>query len=206
MASGCLAKVVFSDAKHNFLIHYILALGVLLITPILFGLNDLDEKLAAQPLEIMLPLVGVILMTPVFMPEQNESIRDVVRARKTSYHLVCFLRLLLAAVIMTVMTGAIVLYMKHCGSEVTFRHFSGAAASAAALGSLGFFAAAFSDNAIAGYMASLIYYIANFFLKQKLGVFFLFSMTFGSFSEKKWLIILSLVLIAAAFSVRKFRE
>ena len=90
--------------------------------------------------------------------------------------------------------------------EVTFRHFSGAAASAAALGSLGFFAAAFSDNAIAGYMASLIYYIANFFLKQKLGVFFLFSMTFGSFSEKKWLIILSLVLIAAAFSVRKFRE
>lgn len=206
MVSGCLAKVVYSDAKHNFLIHYLLALGVLLVTPILFGLNNLDERLSAQPLEIMVPLIGIILMTPIFMPEQNESIRDVVRARKTSYYLVCFLRLLVAAVIMTVMTAAIVLYMKRCGSAVTFRHFAGAAASAAALGSLGFFAAALSDNAVTGYMAALIYYIINFFLKEKLGVFFLFSMTFGSFSEKKWLIITAIALTAAAFIVRKYRE
>lgn len=207
MVSGCLAKIVFSDTKHNYLLHYLAALGVVLLTPVIFGVSRLDERLAAQPLEFFLPLMGAILMPAVFMPEQNESIRDVVRSKKTPYPGVCFMRLLCGAVFITVLTGAFVLYMKSMDSVVTMRLFAGSLASTFALGAAGFFASAVSDNVIVGYMTAVIYYICNFGLKDKLGVFFLFSMTTGSFDEKKWLCILSVVLIAAGFALRRlFRE
>ena len=169
MVSGCLAKIVSSDTRHNYLLHYLAALGVVLLTPVIFGVSRLDELLAAQPLEFFLPLMGAILMPAVFMPEQNESIRDVVRSKKTPYLGVCFIRLLCGAVFITALTGAFVLYMKSMDSVVTMRLFAGSLASTFALGAAGFFASAVSDNVIVGYMTAVIYYICNFGLKDKLG-------------------------------------
>lgn len=207
MVSGCLAKIVSSDTRHNYLLHYLAALGVVLLTPVIFGVSRLDELLAAQPLEFFLPLMGAILMPAVFMPEQNESIREVVRSKKTPYLGVCFMRLLCGVVFITALTGAFVLYMKSMDSVVTMRLFAGSLASTFALGAAGFFASAVSDNVIVGYMTAVIYYICNFGLKDKLGVFFLFSMTTGSFEEKKWLCILSVVLVVSGFVLRRlFRE
>ncbi|MBQ6170753.1 MAG: hypothetical protein IJK30_12435 [Ruminococcus sp.] len=207
MVSGCLVKIVSSDTRHNFLLHYLAALGVVLLTPVIFGVSRLDELLAAQPLEFFLPLMGAILMPAVFMPEQNESIRDVVRSKKTPYLGVCFMRLLCGVVFITALTGAFVLYMKSMDSVVTMRLFAGSLASTFALGAAGFLASAVSDNVIVGYMTAVIYYICNFGLKDKLGVFFLFSMTTGSFEEKKWLCILSVVLVVSGFVLRRlFRE
>ena len=207
MVSGCLVKIVSSDTRHNYLLHYLAALGVVLLTPVIFGVSRLDELLAAQPLEFFLPLMGAILMPAVFLPEQNESIREVVRSKKTPYLGVCFMRLLCGAVFITALTGAFVLYMKSMDSVVTMRLFAGSLASTFALGAAGFFASAVSDNVIVGYMTAVIYYICNFGLKDKLGVFFLFSMTAGSFDEKKWLCILSVVLVVSGFVLRRlFRE
>ena len=165
MVSGCLAKIVSSDTRHNFLLHYLAALGVVLLTPVIFGVSRLDELLAAQPLEFFLPLMGAILMPAVFMPEQNESIREVVRSKKTPYLGVCFMRLLCGAIVITALTGAFVLYMKSMDSVVTMRLFAGSLASTFALGAAGFFASAVSDNVIVGYMTAVIYYICNFGLK-----------------------------------------
>jgi len=202
-----LAKIVSSDTRHNYVLHYLAALGVVLLTPVIFGVSRLDELLAAQPLEFFLPLMGAILMPAVFMPEQNESIREVVRSKKTPYLGVCFMRLLCGAVFITALTGAFVLYMKSMDSVVTMRLFAGSLASTFALGAAGFFASAVSDNVIVGYMTAVIYYICNFGLKDKLGVFFLFSMTTGSFEEKEWLCILSVVLVVSGFVLRRlFRE
>ena len=207
MVSGCLAKIVSSDTRHNYVLHYLAALGVVLLTPVIFGVSRLDELLAAQPLEFFLPLMGAILMPAVFMPEQNESIREVVRSKKTPYLGVCFMRLLCGAIVITALTGAFVLYMNSMDSVVTMRLFAGSLASTFALGAAGFFASAVSDNVIVGYMTAVIYYICNFGLKDKLGVFFLFSMTTGSFEEQKWLCILSVVLVVSGFVLRRlFRE
>lgn len=205
MVFGCLVRTAYSDAKHNYLIHYLLAVAVVLSIPMLFGVNDLDAKAAAQPLEFMMPFTGIILMTPVFMPEQDENIRDTVRAKKMSYELVCLMRLLMAAAVMLALTGTFVLFMKYCGSDVSFRHFCGAAVSAAAVGSIGFFTAAVSDNTIAGYMAAVIYYVMNFLLKSRLGMFYVFSMSSGSFGEKKWLLLMAVLLSAAGLIGRRYR-
>ncbi len=196
MVSGCLARVVYSDVKRNFLIHYIVAFVILLASPIFFSLSQLDSVLAAQPLEVYVPFIGIVLMTPVFLPEQNENIYDVVRSKKMNHDIVCVLRLVC-------MTGVYVLYMKHCGSQVTIRHFIGSSGTSLSLGAIGFSFAGVSRNVITGYMASVIYYILNFSFGTKLGYFYLFSMMHGSFIEKKWLILVAFCLTAATFPVRR---
>ncbi|EWM54263.1 hypothetical protein [Ruminococcus flavefaciens] len=203
MVSGCLAKMVFSDVRHNYVIHYLTAVGILFLTPLLFGISQLDSILSAQPLEIILPLMGTVLMTPVFFPEQNENIRDVVRSKKTSYHLLCFIRIMCSVLMLSLFIGGFVIYMKSAGCNVTAKHFAGSLASALILGSAGFFAAAVSDNVIAGYMTSVIYYMSNFTMKDKLRVLYLFSMSHGRFEEKKYLVIIAAALVAGGFAVRK---
>lgn len=203
MASGCLAKVVCSDVKHNFLIHYLAAAGVLAIAPVLFGLSGLSERMAALVLEILSPVIGTILMTPVFMPEQNEGILDVVRSKKTSHTTICFLRLLCSAAVTVALMAILAGIMRYNDSQVTLRIFVGAAGSAAALGSLGFFAAAVGDSAVAGYMVSAAYFLMNLFLRDKLGVFSLFNFSGGKTEINLWLYAAAAVLVVIALVFRR---
>lgn len=203
MVSGCLARVVSSDVRHNFLPHYMAAAGVLLLSGVVFGLSGLSERMAAQPLEMMAPLIGTILMSPVFMPEQNESISEVVRSKKTDHILVCALRLCCSVILTAGLVGILSLYMRYSGSQVTARLFLSAAGSGIALGSLGFFASAVGDNTVVGYMVSSAYYLMDLFLRDKLKVFDLFTFTGGKTEVNVRLYIAAAVLAVTALAVRK---
>ena len=63
-----------SNLRHNFAPHFLLALVLLLLTPVLFGVANLDRTASAVPLEVFVSLTGIILLTPVFQPEQNPEI------------------------------------------------------------------------------------------------------------------------------------
>ena len=206
MVSGCLARIAYSDVRHNFLPHYLAAVGVLLITPVIFGLSELTAQMAAQPLEIMPLLMGIILLTPILAPEQNECILETVRSKKMSRHIVNAMRIACALVLLSVLIFALGWYM-HCNdSEVTVKMCLGALAGAFAIGSLGFFCAAVTDNIIVGYMVSLMYLIMNFFLRRELGKFFLMSMTYGIKGCKPVLAVSGAVLIAAAMIYRRLAK
>ena len=206
MVSGCLAKVVFSDAKHNFLIHYLAAVILLLAAPIVFGFSGLDERMAAIPLEIISPVIGMVLMTPVFMPEQNENIYDVVKSKKLSHTLVCFMRIILAAILTIAIVGVLALYMRSCDSQVTARLFAGTIGSALALGALGTFCAAVGDNAVIGYMVSISYIVMDLFMRTKLKKFDLFTFTDGGTKVNLWLYAAAAVLVISALIWRKYRK
>ena len=197
-------KILSVNLRHNFIPHLIIALVIALITQGLFGIASLNAREAAQPLEKLLSLAGTVLLTPIFLPEQNENIRDLIRSKRTDYLAVCFVRLLYSVLFLAVIIGAFTLVMQYRESEVTIRHFFGGFSSALFLGSLGFFFAGISRNAVAGYMVSMIYFIANFALKDELKGFYLFSMSAGSFTEKYWLLGGSMVLIAAVFALLKY--
>jgi len=203
MLSGCLARVVSSDARHNFLLHYLTAAAVLLATPVLFGLAELDRVMAAQPLEIMPPLMGLILLTPLLSPEQNEGISGTVRSKQMSRQLVTGARVVCSLVVLALLTGALTWYMYVNDCDVTVKMFAGAFAGAAALGALGFFVSAVTDNAIAGYMVSVMYYVIDLFMREKLGRFCLMSMTCNIEGSKPVLAASALVLTAAAMLFRK---
>ena len=201
------AKILSVNLRHNFLIHFILAIAVAILTPVVFSISSLDARASAQPIEMLLPFIGVILLTPVFLPEQNEEIRDVIRSKKTDYLIVCLIRVIYSLMAIMLITGIFVFVMKHCECEVTWRHFIGSFASSLFMGTIGFTFAGLSSSVSAGYMAAMVYYAANIGLKDKLGICYLFSMyNNDEFSDKYWLILLSVLLITGVFVIlRKFK-
>lgn len=199
-------KILNVNLRHNFLPHFFIALIIAFFTPVLFGIASLNVREAAQPLEQMLSIVGIVLLTPIFLPEQNENIRDLIRSKRTDYLAVCLLRLLYSIFFLAVIIGVFTWIMQCRESEVTIRHFIGGLSSALFLGSLGFFFAGLSRNTIIGYMLSLIYYIANFAMKNELKNFYLFSMSAGSFTEKYWLFGGAVFVFVVAFVLLKWIE
>ena len=192
-------RILGINLRHNFLPHLLLALLITFLTPIIFGISSLNERESAQPLEMLLSLTGTVLLTPIFMPEQNENIRDLIRSKKIDYLAVCFIRLLYSVFFLAVLFVGFTLVIYYSESEITLRHFIGGYSSALFLGALGFFCAGISKNSIVGYMVSMIYYISNFTMKDELKNWYLFSMSAGSFQEKYWLIGSSVALFAITF-------
>lgn len=199
-------KIVKVNLRHNFLPHLLAALLVTACTPVVFEISSLNGMLAAQPLEMLLSLTGAILLTPVFLPEQDENIRDLICSKRTDYLAVCALRVAYSTGVFAAIIGAFTLLMRACESAVTAKHFFGAFASALFLGALGFFGAGVSGNVTVGYMVAMIYYIANFALKEKLGNFYLFSMSAGNGEGKVFLLAAALLVIAVTFEWKKIRE
>lgn len=192
-------RILGINLKHNFLPHLAVSLVIALLTPVIFGISALDPILSAQPLEMLLPLTGTVVLTPVFLPEQDENILALMRSKRTDYLAVCAVRVAYSIVYLGIIISGFVGFMKLRECQVTPQHLIGSLATALFLGSLGFLAAGISRNAAVGYMVSFIFYIANFSLKEKLGKLFLFSMSVGSFEEKYYLLAASVLMIAAAF-------
>lgn len=199
-------KIIKVNLRHNFLPHLLAALAITACAPVVFEISSLNGTLAAQPLEMLLSLVGAILLTPIFLPEQDENIRDLIRSKHTDYLAVCALRIAYSVLVLAMLLGGFTLLMRVRESAVTPEHFFGALASALFLGALGFFGAGISGNVTVGYMVAMIYYIANFTLKEKLGNFYLFSMSNGNGEGKVFLFAAAMLVVAAAFEWRKVQE
>lgn len=193
-------KIFSVNLRYNFLQHFAIACVIALAVPMIFSISSLTARGASQPLEFLLSFAGAFLFTPVFYPEQNKNVRDLIRSKRTGYLSVCLVRVLYSAAALAVIVGTMVLVMKFCESSVTWRHFVGAYASALLLGSVGLFFAGASGNVTAGYMAAVIYYLAGYAMKEKLGAACVFSMTLGmDFSYKYGSLAISIVMMMAAF-------
>lgn len=199
-------KIMWVNIRYHFGLPLLTAAGIVLVTALVFNLSALTVKEAAKPVELFLCFTGVMLLTPVFYPEQNHDLRDVISSKKVSYLTVCALRVLYSVPVLALLVAVFVGMMKQNESAVTGAHILGGIATAAFLGSIGFLVAGISDNTTLGYMAAMLYYLANYGLKDKLGKFYLFSMSAGNFEEKWWLLFGAAVLILITFGVMKIRR
>lgn len=196
------AKIVGINLRHNFLVHFCIALTVAILTPLVFSISALDFTSSARPLEMLLCMTGTVLLTPVFLPEQNENIRDVIRSKRVDYLSVCIIRVIYSTVALAAIIGVFVFVMKLCECDVTLAHFGAGFGSAYFLGAIGLAFAKFGGSPTVGYMASMIYYMLNF-IGSKLGSFWLFTMSNGMKSVNFSLMILGTVIIAGTFIVSK---
>lgn len=182
------------------------AVALLVLTKLMFNINALEGSAVAQPLEMLAIWIGPALLATVFLPEQNPEIRDVVRARRTSYLQVCLLRILYASLTVIVLTLIFTGIMKAAESQVLPYHIWGSICSALLFGAVGLAAAGISGNAAAGFMVCMIYYLASYGMGRKLGVFSLFSMSKGQMSGKGWQLLTAVVLVVAALGVMRRRR
>lgn len=203
-ASEKIRSIAVSNLRHNFLPHFILSVLLLLLTPFVFGTANVDAKTAAVPLEMFVSLIGIILLTPVFLPEQSGSIRDVVESKATASVFVYSIRIGIALLSMLALIAAFVLYMKGNGCTVSpVSAVFGTFSSSIFLGALGLFIYGISDTLIVGYMAPMVYYMLNLFGGKKyFGKLYLFSMSSGNMSEKYWLISVGIVLILSVLLIK----
>ena len=175
------------NLRHNSLFSIASAVILCLLVPLLTGTANLDRSSAALPLEMFVSLIGIVLLTPIFQPEQNEEIDDLISSKYCSMGKVHWIRVvysLMAAVVLIVLFAG---YMRIQGCDVTPALVLGTAADALFLGSIGMLTSALSDSTVIGYMPPLLYYVLNISVGPKLGCFYLFSMTAGDYSTKFWL-------------------
>lgn len=198
--------IAMANLRRNFLPHIALSILLLLIAPLIFGTANLDAKTAAIPLEMFISLTGILLLTPVFLPEQQKEIRELVESRYTSHNSVCLVRIVIAILTMLLLISSFILYMKLNGCK--FEILSNIVCTFAGglfLGALGLFSYGVSDNIATGYMIPMVYYILNMFGgSEHFGRLYLFSMTQGSFEEKYWLLVSGILLIILVLLVKTF--
>lgn len=199
-------KIIRVNLRHFFWLPFLTSVGVVLLTALMFNLSALSAREAAKPIEFFLSFAGVMLFAPIFYPEQNHDLKDVISAKRTSYLAVCAVRVVCSVAAAAVLVTLFVGLLRWNESAVTAAHIYGGVATAVFLGAIGFCGAGITDNTTLGYMAAVLYYLLNYGMKERLGKFYLFSMSAGRFAGKEWLFLGALVLIAGTFVVLFFRK
>ena len=181
----------------------VLALLFACIIPLAFGIQNLDGYGSSVVLERYFSVEGIILLTPLFRPEQDSGVRETVESKYTSAMGVVLIRLVMSIILL----GALILIfagiMQICNSTFDPRTLiPGAFITALLLGSLGFAAYAVSDNLVIGYLLPLGCFMVNFMSGTKLGNFYLFSLANENFTPKYWLLGSVFLLFMVGFTFR----
>lgn len=195
-----------ANLRFEFLPHFLLTVLLCALCPVMFGLNDLSAAEAAVPLEMVISLSGVLLLTPLFLPEQDKTLAGILYTKRTPPWRVYTLRACYSVFFVLLVTGAYtgLLYLLHC--DVSVIHFLGTAATALFLGGLGAAVFAVSNNIAAAYMAPAILYVFAFAGGANMGALNPFMMSQGTMSGKPWQLALGILLIAAAVCYRSGRR
>ncbi len=180
-------KIAYVNLKHNLIIPYVLVVLLCLLSPLVIGLENLNENQTAKVIEVFISLFGIILLMSIFTPDIDRDIRDIISSKKESMIVNHVLRSI-SALILIAVTGVLYLgWMALGGCEFSFSGmFFVLMANSIFLGGLGVFFFSISNQPVLGYMVPILYYVLNFGSGKKyLGDFYLFSvMQTGSYQEK----------------------
>ena len=194
------SKKLFGIAKYQFNLilraHFSIAIALCFITPLMFNVRYLDSLGSTFVLERFVSLIGLILLTPLFMPEQDKNIAELVQSKQTEHSLTIVVRLTLSLLFMAfcIAVMGIVMRLLQCDFEMG-KLLMGTFATALFLGAIGFAFHAVTNNVVIGYLAAFTYYLLNFTLGSRLKNVFLFSLARNSVNEKYWLLGLGALLL-----------
>lgn len=199
-----ITKVQF---KHNVWQHLLLSVLLLAASPLVLGISNLDAPQSAKVLETYVALVGILLFVPVFLPEQDRDLWDVVKARYTKMNAVYLTRILLSLLFSALLTLIFLLVMRAGDCEMEpVKYYFGTMAEVIAFGGLGIFAYAVSDNLIVGYMIPLGYYVAGISAGYRyMKKFYPFGML-TDYETKYWILGVGIVLMACGVLVFRRRR
>ena len=186
----------------------LLAAVYLLAIPLLRGIANLDMVHSAECLEQSVTLIGIFLIVPLNVPEQAKAIQEVVYTRNISHWKILLLRFVMAMLvsIMMICLFSGMMLWKICTFPFP-AYVAGTAISAMALGSLGLAVSIWSNSVIAGYLASVAYFLLNFLGNISDGsVFYLFSMEKENYMTKRYLLGWSLFLIVVSFGYTRKKK
>lgn len=195
-----LAVIEKAYVKHYYIWYLAASVFFCLLAPFIMGMDALNPGQTGQVLDYYFSLLGVILLVPVFLPEQNRDIRDLTAARKFPLWKLYLCRYVLELLILTAVNFLILTRL--LSGECIFpfwTYFFSVMASGVFLGGLGIFCCGICNNLPASYMIPFLYYVCNFGggSRYLLGPFYLFSLVQGNYTNKIYLGIAGVIFTAA---------
>ena len=153
-------EIAKENLRHNLFVHAGISLLLLCLSPLVLGVENLALADTAKVLEMYTALLGIILITPVFLPEQNKDIRDLIRSKYTKTASIYTIRIIESVLVLILFLGIYMWFLHTNGCQMEgMKYFAGTFAEMLFLGGLGVFAYSLTDNLIAGYMIPMFYYI-----------------------------------------------
>ena len=199
-----IARTGISFVKNSYLPHLLFTLVFCLISGGLMSFRNLEENQAAQVMEMYVAFAGILLLTPLFLPEGNREIWQLERSKEMPMWQLYLPRILTARAVMAVLVSLFPYVMKQGGSTFDYgRLWAGSFVEMLFLGSLGFAVSAVTNQTVLGYMLAVIYYAANMGAGKYLGKFALFQMMKGSYDFMGWMAAGSLILIVGSVILRE---
>lgn len=200
-----LAYVVRKNLKFEMFVHFMIAIALCLLAPVVFGLNNLDRQMAVFPLEQIIILTGVVIMVPIFLPEQERTVFDVMYTKQTAPVYVYAVRAVYSTVTVFLIPAVFTWGMYLLRSEVSINHYLGTVSSALFLGGIGALTFAITNNIAASYMLPVIYYVVCM-VWTGLKAFDVMMMSHGIINGKPYQMAAGVLLMAAAVGVGSARR
>ncbi len=193
-----------SFIRRQYAPHLLMTLLFVLMSGFFISFRNLDEVQAAKVMEMYAAFSGILLLTPLFLPEQDREIWLLEKSKATPLWKLYLLRLLMAAVILAAVITLFLLRMRQGGSRFEWGElWLGSFSEILFLGSIGFFVSGITNQVVLGYMASVIYFVANIGAAKHLGKFALFQMMGRNYGFVPVMLTAAAVLGAAGILLRE---
>lgn len=201
-----IARVNF---KRYLVTHFAVAVLFTAIAPFIMGMKNLDGTQVAKIAEFYLGFLGVILLVPVFLPDTDKNIRDLLASKKTALAMVRLIRMLEGFLCLLALL-ILFLYLLKAGN-CSFRYLEclyAAIANACMMGGAGLLCYSLVDNIALAYMIPFLYNAMSIGGGEKyLGRFWLFGYSKGGdILEKSWLLAGGILLGALSLAIRGLRR
>lgn len=197
-------RLTVSFVKRQYYPHLLLTFLFVIFSGGFVSFRGLGSTQAAKVMEMYAAFAGILLFTPLFMPEQDKEIWDLERSKGTPMWQVYLPRILFALLVCLLVISLFVGFMIRGGGDFDAGIlFLGACCEILFLGSIGFFASAVTNQVVIGYMIAVVYFAMNIGGGKYLGKFALFRMMQGEYGS--WIYWLSgaVVLLVAGVFVRE---
>lgn len=184
-----------------------IAAALFSLSVIFISMKNLGPSDSANVLERITGLAGIILIAPLCYPEEKGNIMEILMIKRIRPMTVYTVRLVIGALLTGLVAFVLIVIMRSGNCSFPLGHFFiGTIASSFFIGAVGFCISAVTYNTAAGILTSTAYFIFNMFTGDKIGVFYLFSLSTGSYKEKVILGIAGIILSAVALAFGKNGE
>lgn len=197
-------KTILNFIRYHYLPHLCGAALLVLCAGAVLSFRNLDAAGAAKVMEQYGVLAGILLLTPLFVPESDMEIWQLEASKYLPMWKLYLGRLLPAVCMLAAVVSILILRLQAGGSVFPVGLlWRGAFCEALFLGGIGCFAAAATNQAVLGYMVSILYYVANVGMANRLWKFGLFPVCRGDEGTWPWLLGAGVILVAGGIWLRE---
>lgn len=191
--------------RFQFFPHIAVAILLCVVSPFITGTENLDYLSCAKILEMYVSLLGIILFVPVFYPDQDKEIKDLILSKKESISTLHVIRMIQAALILGLLVYLYLAYLRIGNCQFPFaKYYYGTLSTCIFLGGIGVLSYSIIDNISVAYAIPILYYMLCYGSGNKyLGKFYLFSMMTGTVEDKIYLMLGGILMIVIGVVIRR---